>query len=80
MRFFFNLAGAVHDPDNLGEELPDLQAARIYAVVQASEVIRNRPELVWAGDEVRIEVTDGTGLILFTVMVVGVNAAAAMGT
>jgi hypothetical protein len=78
MRFFFNLAGAVHDPDNLGEELPDLQAARIYAVVQASEVIRNRPELVWAGDEVRIEVTDGTGLILFTVMVVGVNAAAAM--
>lgn len=53
MRFFFNLAGAIYDPDNSGKDLPDIQAARIYAVAHASEIIRERPELVWLGDEVR---------------------------
>lgn len=58
MRYFFNLAGAVHDRDDLGQQLAGPQEARIYAVVHASEIIRERPELVWAGDEVRVEVTD----------------------
>jgi hypothetical protein len=76
MRFFFNLAGAVYDPDNLGVELPTIQAARVLSVVHASEIIRDRPELVWSGDEVRVEVSDDRGLVLFTVMVVGVNSPA----
>ena len=79
MRFFFNLAGAVYDPDNEGEELPSIQDARIYSVVHASEIIRDRPELVWAGDEVRVEVTDENALVLFTVIVAGVNAPAVKG-
>lgn len=29
MRYFFNLAGAVYDPDNEGVELADLSEARI---------------------------------------------------
>lgn len=79
MLYFFNLAGAVYDPDNDGVELPDMQAARINAVVHASEIIRDRPELVWSGDEVRVEVTDENRLVLFTVVVIGVNAAAGKG-
>lgn len=79
MRYFFNLAGAVHDPDNQGFELPSMQTARIMAVTHASEVIRSRPELVWSGDEVRVEVTNGDRLLLFTVMVIGVDAAAGRG-
>lgn len=76
MRFFFNLAGAIYDPDNSGKDLPDIQAARIYAVAHASEIIRERPELVWLGDEVRVEVTDENRLVLFTVIVIGVDSAA----
>jgi hypothetical protein len=76
MQFFFNLAGAVHDPDNQGKELADMQAARIYAVVHASEVIRDHPNLVWSGTEVRVEVTDADRLVLFTVIVLGVDAPA----
>jgi hypothetical protein len=79
LRFYFNLAGAAYDPDNVGEELPNMQAARIHSVIHASEVLRERPELVWSGDEVRIDVTDENRLVLFTVIVVGVNAAAALG-
>jgi hypothetical protein len=33
--------------------------------------------LVWSGEEVRVEVTDENQLLLFTVIVFGVNAAAA---
>jgi hypothetical protein len=76
MRYFFNLAGAVHDPDNAGVELPDMEAARVLSVVHAAEIIRDRPQVVWEGDEVRVEVTDDRGLVLFTVIVAGVNSPA----
>jgi hypothetical protein len=79
MRYFFNLAGAVYDPDNEGLELADLEAAKQCAVVHASEVIRDRPALVWTGDEVRVEVTDSNRLVLFTVIVVGVDSPAGRG-
>jgi hypothetical protein len=32
MRYFFNLAGAVYDPDNEGTELASMADARIEAV------------------------------------------------
>ncbi len=79
MRFFLNLAGAVYDSDNRGDELPDIQAARIYAVTHAVEVIKGRSELAWAGDEVRVEVTDENQLALVTVIVIGVESAAGQG-
>ena len=77
MRFFFNLAGAVYDPDNEGIELPSISNARTMAAQAAAELIRDRPQLVWSGEEVRVEVTDENQLLLFTVIVFGVNAAAA---
>ena len=77
MRFFFNLAGAVHDPDNDGIELESMAAARTMAVQAAGELIRDRPEIVWMGEEARVEVTDANRLLLFTVIVGGVDSAAA---
>lgn len=74
MRYFFNLAGAVHDPENLGLELPDLAAAREQAVKAAAEYLRDRPETVWMGDELRKEVTTANGLILFTFIALAVDA------
>lgn len=76
-RYFFNLAGAVHDPDNEGYELDDLGQARHEAVRYAAEYIRDRPEVVWLGDELRLEVTNGKGVLLFTLILFGVDAPAA---
>jgi hypothetical protein len=58
-------------------ELASLSEARTMAVQSAAELIRDRPEVVWAGEEVRVEVTDSNQLVLFTVIVIGVDAAAA---
>jgi hypothetical protein len=77
MRFYFHLAGAVQNPDNEGIELASISEARTMAVQSAAELIRDRPHVVWAGEEVRLEVTDSNQLLLFTVIVFGVDAAAA---
>jgi hypothetical protein len=74
MRYFFNLAGATFDPDNLGEELAGISAARVYAVRHAAEIIRDHPMLVWSGSEVRVEVTNADRLQLFTVIVLGIDS------
>lgn len=58
MRCFFNLAGAVYDPDNLGLDVASIQEARVAAARHIAEVIRDIPGLLWAGEEIRLEVTD----------------------
>jgi hypothetical protein len=74
MRYFFNLAGAVYDPDNEGFELESLSDARIEAVRVASEYLRDRPEVAWLGDEFRLEVTNSDRVLLFTFIALGVDA------
>ena len=48
------------------------------AVRYAGEVMRDDPALVWNGDDFRVEVTNASQLLLFTVAVAGVDAPAAM--
>ena len=79
MRYFFNIAGAVSDPDEEGIELPTISEARIEAVRFASEYLRDRPEAAWLGDEFRVEVTNADSLILFTFIAIGVDAPAGKG-
>lgn len=79
MLYFFNLAGAVYDPDVEGVLLTGSSEARISAVNFLADTLRDRPELVWSGEEVRVEVTNAEQLILFTVIVIGVDAPVAMG-
>jgi hypothetical protein len=76
---FFNLAGSVYDPDVIGYEVATIDQARILAAQHVAEIIRDRPEVVWTGEEVRLDVTDERQLVLFTIMVVGVDAAAVAG-
>lgn len=78
MLCFFNLAGATHDPDVQGVELRSLGDARVYAARYMGEVIRDRPDLVWTGGEMRVEVTDARRTVLFTIITFGVDAPAAM--
>ena len=80
MRYFFNLAGAVHDPDNEGVELGNISLAREYAVRAAADYMRDHPDIVWLGEEFRLEVTNKDRLILFTLIVMGVDSAAARET
>ena len=77
MLCFFNLAGAIYDPDLEGTEMPTLGDARVEAARYVGEIIRDRPDLVWAGEEVRVEVTDDQQSVLFTIIVVGVDGAVA---
>ena len=79
MRYFFNLAGAVQNPDDEGQDLPSLSAARIEAARFAGQYLRDRPETAWLGEEFRVEVTNGDGLTLFTFIAFGVDAPAGMG-
>jgi phage terminase large subunit-like protein len=76
MRYFFNLAGAVYDPDNEGIELATVGEARVMAAQHAGELLRDRPGVVWQGEELRVEVTDSDRLVLFTLIVLGVDAPA----
>jgi hypothetical protein len=73
---FFNLAGAVYDPDVVGVDLPSLGDARVMAAKFASELLRDRPGLAWLGEELRIEVSDSNQLTLFTLIVLGADSAA----
>ena len=79
MRYYFNLSGVVQAPDNDGVELSSLSEARIHAVRCASDYLRDRPEIVWLGEEFRIEVTNKSRRLLFTFVAVGVDAPAEEG-
>jgi hypothetical protein len=76
MLCFCNVAGAVYDPDVEGIEMASIDDARIEAARFAGELIRDQPHLAWAGEEIRVEVTDADQLILFTIMMLGVDAPA----
>ena len=76
MLCFFNIAGAVYDPGVEGMEMASLGEAREQAAKFVGEYIEDRPNVVWLGDEVRVEVTDANRLVLFTVIVMGVDAPA----
>ncbi len=79
MRYFFNIAGSVVDPDDEGIDLSGLSEARIEAVRFAGEYLRERPQVMWLGDEFRVEVTNHEQLILFTFIAIGVDAPAGVG-
>ncbi|RZI60213.1 MAG: hypothetical protein EOP94_01855 [Zymomonas sp.] len=78
MRCFFNLSGSVIDPDDEGAEIASLAEARLEAVRDLSICLRDEPHLVWQGEELRMDVTDHNRMILCTVIVLGIDAPAAM--
>lgn len=55
-------------------EVATIEEARIKAARYLGEVIRDRPGMVWAGGEVRIEVTDEKQVLIFTVAAFGMDA------
>jgi hypothetical protein len=76
MRYFFNQVNGELKLDDEGIEFPTIHEARLEAVRYASEVMRDHPTLVWTGEDFRVEVTDENNLVMFTVIVVGVDSPA----
>ena len=64
-RFHFNIFDGVNSLDRQGTELTDWQAARLEAIRLAGEVLRDEAKRIAVGEDWRMEVTDGTGLVLF---------------
>lgn len=64
--YYFNIHDGAALPDAEGHELPDLDAAKRVAIRLSGDVIREIGENFWRGEEWKMEVTDHTGAILFT--------------
>ena len=77
--YFFHRTDGGFDPDREGTELPDLTAARLEAVRYAAGTVRDHPQYVWDGKDFRIEVSDDSGMLLCTVIIMGIDAPAARG-
>ena len=78
-RFFFHHTDGAFDPDDEGTVFPDLATARVEAVRYAAEVVRESPHEVWSGETFRIEVSDEQGMLLCTIVILGLDAPAARG-
>lgn len=76
MRYFFHIVGAEDQPDNQGQEIGSQSEARVGAVKFASDYLRDRSELIWMGEEFRVEVCDEDKRCLFTFIAVGVDSPA----
>jgi hypothetical protein len=61
----------------VGTEFGDYREARVAAIRYAGKILSHEPEHLWNSSDFRIEVTDETGLMLLTVMILAVDAPAA---
>jgi hypothetical protein len=61
-RYYFELADGGRESDDRGTELPDLDAARLAAIVFAGEYISDHPEVVVDRRSLRVLVTDEAGV------------------
>ena len=70
-RYHFNVYDGTYAIDDNGTELPDREAAQREAVRLAAELLAERPEDFWGAGEWRVEVTNSSGVSLFTVHFLG---------
>ena len=74
-RYYFNRVDGGIELDTEGVELRDLQDARIEAVLFAGQTLKDRPELVWSGHELRIQVSGRERNLLFTIAITMITSA-----
>jgi hypothetical protein len=78
--YHFNFRNGALLPDKHGMELPDQMSARVRATKLVSEKLCDEADIFWNRPEWHIEVTDETGLILFSLYVLAVSSAAQAAT
>ena len=76
MIYHFNMHDGRAYPDALGTECATLDAARVEAVQRIGRLLAEEAARFWTGDEWTMDVTDGNGLTLFTLMFMAANSPA----
>lgn len=79
-RYFFNTAEAFCEPDQIGRELEDLNAARKAAVQFLGDLFSRDPHIAWDGRDFRVDVTDADQQPVLIMIAMGINAAAVLPT
>ena len=72
-RYFFHLNKPSRLNDEEGLELADAVTARREAVAFAGAMLRDDPEMVWDGQELRVQVERDDGRHICTVVILAVN-------
>ncbi len=72
-RYFFDIRDGEYLRDEVGTVLPDIEAARVQAVVLSGGLLQERPSKFWDGKEWRLEVRQGQK-ILFALTFMATNA------
>lgn len=75
-RFFFHTADGERDLDQEGTELADNATARKEAIRFAGAIMHEQPEVLWDGRDYRVEVTNKAGELLFTIIMLSIDAPA----
>lgn len=74
--YHFNIHDGFDLPDRDGHELPDLAAAKRFAVMLGGELIRDHADAFWKHGDWRMDVTNADGLLLFALHFTAVEAPA----
>ena len=72
-RYFFDLAGHENSIDKDGLELKNNDVARVQGVAFAGEYLRDHPELIWDGHEIRIHVLNEKREPMFVVVCLSID-------
>jgi hypothetical protein len=77
-RYFFhtNNPAERNVQDDVGMDFPSVHEAKCAAVKYAGQLLADAAEHFWDAADFELTVTDGKGLILFTMRVVGIEAPA----
>lgn len=75
-RYHFDLSDGHLERDEAGTELPGPEEARLHAIRYAGEVLQSHPERL-GGKDLRVEVRSDSNLLLFTIIMLAVDSAAA---
>lgn len=75
-RYFFHTADGSRARDTEGTVLDDQSSARAEAIRFLGDCMREAPNVLGQGRDFRVEVTDGTDMLLFTIIALAIDAPA----
>ncbi|HEX2560808.1 DUF6894 family protein [Phenylobacterium sp.] len=73
-QYFFHIGDSRAGLDPIGIDLEDHNAARIQAAQTLGDMLKDRAGEFWTEGEMRLTVTDDTGLILFVLDLSAIEA------
>ncbi|WP_426954748.1 DUF6894 family protein [Muricoccus radiodurans] len=66
-RYHFHVSDGRRHLDHLGTDLPSTSAAQAEGIRLAGEIIKLRKTQDWAAADLRLDVTDNGGVLLFSI-------------